>query len=96
MFKYKINMKRNIRLILSTVLIFAALGLFIYVNGFIIPTISASVAIFGIGEVADMIGCHINSVNNYVKRQGLPIRREKGMHPYFLASQVLDWIKQGK
>jgi phage terminase Nu1 subunit (DNA packaging protein) len=47
-------------------------------------------------EVADMIGCHINSVNNYVKRQGLPIRREKGMHPYFLASQVLDWIKQGK
>jgi membrane associated rhomboid family serine protease len=42
-------MKRNIRLILSIVLIFAALGLFIYVNGFLIPTISASVAIFGIG-----------------------------------------------
>ena len=45
-------------------------------------------------EVADMIGCHINSVSNYVKRQGLPIHRKKGAHPYFLASEVKRWIEE--
>jgi len=45
-------------------------------------------------DVADMIGCHINSVNNYVKRQGLPIHRKEGMHPYFIPKEVKAWIEE--
>ena len=41
-----------------------------------------------------MIGCSLRTLHNYVKFKGLPIHRAQGANPYFLASEIMNWIKE--
>jgi len=45
-------------------------------------------------EVCEMIGCSLRTLHNYVKFKGLPIHRVQGANPYFLASEIMKWIKE--
>jgi len=43
-------------------------------------------------EVCEMIGCSLRTIDNYVKK-GLPIHKPTNAAPYYLASEVYDWIQ---
>jgi len=43
-------------------------------------------------EVCEMIGCSERTLYNYIKK-GMPIHKIKGATPYFLASEIYNWIK---
>ena len=44
-------------------------------------------------EVCEMIGCSLRTIDNYVKK-GLPIHKPTNAAPYYLASEVYEWIKR--
>ena len=44
-------------------------------------------------EVAEMLGVSIKTVYNYVKNLGLPICRQEGKFPHFLASEINKWLE---
>lgn len=43
-------------------------------------------------ELCAILGRHPNTIYNYTK-QGMPVHKKKGVHPYFVLSEVINWIK---
>lgn len=43
-------------------------------------------------EVCEMIGCSERTLYNYIKK-GLPVHKIREGAPYFLASEIYNWIK---
>lgn len=45
--------------------------------------------------VSEMLGVSCRTVDNYIKRNNLPVHKPAGESPYFLFSEVYEWIKKG-